>query len=422
MKNKILKISVVILLIMTLTMSNFIFLGSSLISYAADATSTNHKNIEFDAYFKDSNGQKITTLDRTADMQEISLYLAVNVNTEGFFVGQVKLQNANFDIVSSESEFVSKIADNTVYLNQLDVGTSAEIEVKVKPITDEVMKANMLDCQSELILTGIYRDNTEKDIDIKATRMVNMKLVESNSNDNVKNDIEVITNKLIKISGEDKRVVQLSLHMGLNDNNFPMKEIYAKVNVPEIDKKSPEVIKDVYLNTMSAFDYKYENGYVEITLKNEPTQNNDILWRKQGEENVVLTYIYDADVELDNIEITSEESVTLQNDKVLTSNVGTVTLSNEEIDSTIKVTANNAEDSIYKGKLYSGIDKQYTSQTVLNVNLANIEEYISIREEASRYIFADGEADSNIYYNKTTISKKDFDTIFGKDGKIEIYN
>ena len=422
MKNKILKISVVILLIMTLMMSNFIFLGSSLISYAADATSTNHKNIEFDAYFKDSNGQKITTLDRTADMQEISLYLAVNVNTEGFFVGQVKLQNANFDIVSSESEFVSKIADNTVYLNQLDVGTSAEIEVKVKPITDEVMNANMLDCQSELILTGIYRDNTEKDIDIKATRMVNMKLVESNSNDNVKNDIEVITNKLIKISGEDKRVVQLSLHMGLNDNNFPMKEIYAKVNVPEIDKKSPEVIKDVYLNTMSAFDYKYENGYVEITLKNEPTQNNDILWRKQGEENVVLTYIYDADVELDNIEITSEESVTLQNDKVLTSNVGTITLSNEEIDSTIKVTANNAEDSIYKGKLYSGIDKQYTSQTVLDVNLANIEEYISIREEASRYIFADGEADSNIYYNKTTISKKDFDTIFGKDGKIEIYN
>ena len=422
MKNKILKISVVILLIMTLTMTNFIFLGSNLISYAADTMSTNHKNIEFDAYFKDNNGQKITTLERTADMKEASLYVAINVNTEGFFMGQVKLQNSNFDITSSESEFVSKISDNTIYLNQLDVGTTAEIEVKVKPIDSDVMNVNMLDCQSELILTGIYRDNTEKDIDIDATREVNMKLVESNADDNVKNEIEVITNKLIKISGESKRVIQLSLHMGLNDNNYPMKEIYAKVNVPEINGSIPEVMKDVHLNTMSAFDYKYENGYVEITLKNEMTQNNEILWRKQGEENVILTYIYDANIELENIGITAEERIILQNDKVLTSNLGTATLSNEEIDSTIKVTANNSEESIYKGKLYSGINKQYTSKTVLDVNLADIEEYISIKEEASRYVLADGEVDSNIFYNRTVIAKKDFDTVFGKDGTIEIYN
>ena len=422
MKNKILKISVVIALIVTLTMTNFIFLGSSLYSYAVDDISTNHKNIEFDAYFKDSNGQKITTLERTADMQDISLYLAVNVNTEGFFVGQVALQNANFDIVSSESEFVSKVSDNTIYLNQLNVGTSAEIEVKVKPIEKDVINTNLLDCESELTLTGIYRDNTEKDINIEATRTVNMRLVEANANDNVKNDIEVITNKTIKVNGEDKRVIQLSLHMGLQENNYPMKEMDIRVAVPEIDGKTPEVMKDIHLNTMSASDYQYENGYVEITLKNEPTQNNDILWRKQGEEHVILTYIYDADIALENIEVTSEETITLQNDKVLTANVGTVTLSNEEIDSTIEVSAKNSEESMYKGKLYSGIDKSYTSQTILDVNLANIEEYISIREDASRYVLADGEADSPIYYNRTVIAKADFDTIFGKEGTIEIYN
>ena len=422
MKNKIFKISVVILLIITLTMTNFIFLGSSLISYAADTISTNHKNIEFDAYFKDSNGQKITTLERTADMQEVSLYLGVNVNTEGFFVGQVELQNSNFNIVSSESEFVSNVSENTIYLNQLNVGTSAEIEVKVKPINDEVMNINMLDCQSELKLTGIYRDNTEKDIDIEAIRTVNLQLVETNTNNHVKNEMEVITNKIIKVSGEDKRIIQLSLHMGLQENNYPIKEIYTKINVPEINGKLPEVLKDINLSTMSAYDYKYENGYIEITYTNEQTDNNSILWRKQGQENVILTYIYDADVEPENMEITSEETITLYNDKELTSATGKVSVSNEEIDSTIEVTVNNAEESIYKGKLYSGIDKQYTSQTVLDVNLANIEEYISIREEASRYILADGEADSNIYYNRTEFSKEDFDTVFGKDGTIEIYN
>ena len=422
MRNKVLKISVVLLLIMTLTMTNFIFLGSSLISYAADTVSTNHKNIEFDAYFKNSNGQKTTTIERTAGTQELSLYLAVNVNTEGFFVGQVELENSNFNIVGSESEFVSKISENIIYLNQLDVGTTAEIEIKVKPVDNEVMNINMLDCQIELTLTGIYRDNTEKDIDIDATRTVNMRLIEANSNANVKNQIEVITNKIMKISGEDKRVVQLSLHMGLDDNNYPIKEIDTKINAPEIDGKLPEVLTDAHLNTMSAFDYKYEDGYVEMTLINEKTQNNQILWRKQGEENVILTYIYDADVELENTEMTVEETLTLQNNKVLTSKEGTITLSNEEIDSVIEVTANNLAESIYKGKLYSGIDKQYISKTKLDVNLANIEEYISIKEEASRYILTDGEIDSNVYYNKTTISKKDFDTIFGKDGKVEIYN
>ena len=347
MKNKVFKISVVILLIMTLTMTNFIFLGSSLISYAADSTSTNHKNIEFDAYFKDSNGKKTTTLERTADMQEVSMYLAINVNTEGFFVGQVALQNSNFNIVGSESEFVSKISENTIYLNQLDVGTTAEIEVKVKPVDNEVMNIDMLDCQSEVTLTGVYRDNTEKDIDIEATRTVGMRLLEANSNANVKNQIEVITNKIMKISGEDKRVVQLSLHMGLNDNNYPIKEIDTKIDAPEIDGISPEVLTDAHLNTMSAFDYKYEDGYVEMTLTNEKTQNNQILWRKQGEENVILTYIYDADVELENKEIIAEETVTLQNNKVLTSKDGTITLSNEEMDSVIEVTANNVEESIY---------------------------------------------------------------------------
>ena len=36
MKNKILKIATIIMLIMTLTITNFIFVGSSLISYAAN--------------------------------------------------------------------------------------------------------------------------------------------------------------------------------------------------------------------------------------------------------------------------------------------------------------------------------------------------------------------------------------------------
>lgn len=422
MKNKGLKISVVILLIITLTMTNFIFLGSSLISYAVDDISTNNKNIEFSSYFKNDQGEKVSSLDRTSSTQDISLYLSISVKKEGFFNGQVELTNSNFNISSSESEYVSKIEGNKVYLNQINAGTTAEIELKAKTIENDNMDLNMLSAESDVTLTGIYRDSTEKDIEINAVKNVVLNLVETNIADSIENSVTVVTNKVIKISGEDKRVIQLSINMGLKENNYPIKEIYGKIAVPEIDGKSPEVLREVNLNTMSAFDYKYENGYVELTLKNDKTEKNTVLWKKQGTENIILTYIYDSDVDLDGSEITSEEKVTLYNNKEIASTSGKVTLSNEEIDTTINVNAINSNESIYKGKLYSGIDKQYASKTTLDVNLANIEEYISVREESSRYISEEGETDANVYYNTTSLSKASFDSIFGQEGKIEIYN
>ncbi len=422
MKNKGLKISVVILLIITLTMTNFIFLGSSLISYAVDDISTNNKNIEFSAYFKNEQGEKVSSLDRTSSTQDISLYLSISVKKEGFFNGQVELTNSNFNISSSESEYVSKIEGNKVYLNQINAGTTAEIELKAKTVENDNMDLNMLSAESDVTLTGIYRDSTEKDIEINAVKNVVLNLVEANTADSIENSVTVVTNKIIKISGEDKRVIQLSINMGLKENNYPIKEIYGKIAVPEIDGKSPEVLREINLNTMSAFDYKYEDGYVEITLKNDKTEKNTVLWKKQGTENIILTYIYDSDVDLDGSEITSEEKVTLYNNKEIASTSGKVTLSNEEIDTTINVNAINSNESIYKGKLYSGIDKQYASKTTLDVNLANIEEYISVREESSRYISEEGETDANVYYNNTTLSKSSFDSIFGQEGKIEIYN
>ena len=57
MKNKILKTTLILALIFTLTMANFIFVGANFISYAAEKIATNHANVEFDAYFKNEKGE-----------------------------------------------------------------------------------------------------------------------------------------------------------------------------------------------------------------------------------------------------------------------------------------------------------------------------------------------------------------------------
>ena len=54
MKNTILKAIIALVLIIAITMADFIFVGASLVTYALEGNnSTNHKNVKFTAYFKD---------------------------------------------------------------------------------------------------------------------------------------------------------------------------------------------------------------------------------------------------------------------------------------------------------------------------------------------------------------------------------
>ena len=371
MKNKFLKISIIVALVLTMTLANFIFVGSSFISYAKDILATNHANIEFNTYFKDKEGKNTNSLEITSEEQEQVLYLNVNVKKDGYFNGKVEIANNNFTIVSTENQYVNRIEGNTIYLNQLNAGTNAEIDIKIKPVTENQIDTGLLDMNTEITLTGEYKDSTEKNITIDSTRNVNLKLVETNTPENAENSIDIITNKVMKINGEEKRIIQFSLNLGLKENNYPIKNINSKINIPEINGQQPEVVQVVNLNNMTSYEYKNENGYVEFQLSNELTQENKITWKKSGNENIILTYIYEKDANLDNIEITAQEKITLYNDKEIQANDTKITLNNEEKDTTIAIVTENSEQQIFKGKLYSGIDRSYNSTRKLVVNLSN---------------------------------------------------
>lgn len=419
MKGKIFKISVAIILIMTLTLANFIFVGSNIVSYAMDGITTNHKNIEFETYFKDKDGNKLETLESTAEEKEMSIYLLLNIKREGYFNGVVELKDTNFKFNSSESEYVNKVEENKIYLNQLNAGTQAEIEIKVSPIEQE--KYTLKEKENELILSGEYKDSTQKDIKIEAKRNIKLNLIETNDKTNIENTMKIITNKVAKIAGQDKRIIQVSIDLGLKNDNYPMKQITSKINVPIINNEKPEIVKNINLNSMSSYEINEKDGEIEILLKNEPVENN-ILWKKTGNENIILTYIYDEDVDLKGEKFMLEEKVVLQNDKEIIADKTELEVLEETVDSTIEVVATNSENEIFKGKLNSEIERQINSETKLIVNLANIAKTLSIKENQSRYIVDGQEIDANIIFNKTIISKVEFDTIFGENGNLQISN
>ena len=60
MKNKVLKSALIILLLVVITMADFMLVGKELITYALKnmENSTNHENVEFAVYFKTEEGEK----------------------------------------------------------------------------------------------------------------------------------------------------------------------------------------------------------------------------------------------------------------------------------------------------------------------------------------------------------------------------
>ena len=120
MNQKVLKIITVLMLIATLTMANFVLLCADVVSYAIDAVntekSTNNKNVEFVAYLKNENGEKVNSLDAKMNAKDLKLYFQITVKQEGLFNGNIVLSDANFKFKTDFSDnSINKIEENKIY-------------------------------------------------------------------------------------------------------------------------------------------------------------------------------------------------------------------------------------------------------------------------------------------------------------------
>lgn len=395
MKNRIFKVSIILAMILTMTMSNFLLVGYSLISYAVDEVTTNHPNVEFKAYKKD----------------DTTLSMEISVKEDGYFNGKITLEEGNVALKTSNSEYVNKIEGNTITLNQINKGVTAVIDVAIEPVKEERYNAALLNMENKLSLSGIYRDSSEKNKEISATRMVNYQMPENNTQENVESGNEIITNKIVTVNGEEKRVIQIAMKKGLKENNYPIKSIETKVIAPEANGNYPKVEVTTDFSTMTAYNWEQKNNEILLTLRNEPNEENKILWANKGIENTIVTLIYDKEVELNNSEIKIDDKIILHNSKELVAS-NALSVNNEEKDSIVQVVAENTESVIYKGKLYAGIDREYESKTRIKVNLASAVENIHIEENPV----------ANVNYRATTINKAKMLEILGEEGSIKISN
>lgn len=431
MKEKLLNATIATMLVISLTLVNFVVLGVNMVTYASEllhqTSETNYKNVEFTAYFKTDTGDKIDMAQTQINTQDLKLYMQVAVKEEGYFFGEIEVADSNFTVNQNKtSNAINKIEGNKITLNQINAGQTVEVEVGIAPITEDSFDQGLLTAVTNVNLTGSYISKKEKETKIQSTKNVQLLLQSPyTDNESINLSSEIITNKLYKTSDEmTKRMVQVKVRSNLKDNAYPIKETNLKLSVPE-QTELVEVSSQGTKATNGATNLSWERNEnqteLNIKIENAPSEENKISWAKSGEDVVVVTYILPEDAKVTNTDINVEDEITLYDrseTKITGSKIATV---KEEKDGTIEFAETTSEASINKGKIYSKEEKQIKTNTAIYVNYEEQAENINIQELNAKFE-GNNEVSANVQYTKTTIDKEQMLKIFGEEGYIKITN
>ncbi len=431
MKRDLLKIVTVIAIIFTMTMANFIFLCATTVSYAADAITkeiqTNHNNVDFEATLKQGDNES-NVLDAKMNSEDLQMHFKISVKQQGYLNGEITLDNSNFRFKPEIlSEGVTEIQDNKITLSQINAGETRDIIVGIEVSKPDQISLEMLGKESTVTLTGIYRDSTEKDISIEGVRTVTLNLTSpyDESYKGIVLNHQMVTNKVANYDGEQKRIMQFTITSGMENNLFPIKSEKIVTTSPKINDKFAE---KVLVNTnglltstgkeISDENWKYDEktGNLEISINND-AQDNKVAWNKTGSDIFIITYIFSdiSEVSVQDIKTNSEINLYDKNQTRVTSEYQSQ-IHQEDLDSMITVDIANSENEIYKGKLQEGIDREFSENVTVGMNIAGVVDSVSLIEGYNNLDFAE------VYSRRTTIVKDDMLKVLGDEGRITIYN
>ena len=423
MKNKALKTILIVALIIALTIADFVLVGTKLVTYALEDI-----GVKFNAYFKSEEGEETPEIEYEIDNQEMKLCFEISVESGVSFDGVITLsENANFKLKDGLSQGISKIEGNKIILETIRTGNTAKIEVGIEPVVQEDYGEDMLSKESTLTLSGNYDDGTDSNKSINLEEKVRLTLTPPANIETSLNG-KIITNKSYQLGEETKKIVQIELSSAVLGNVYPIEETTFEVSLPKEVEGIEVITKGTYATNGEAdrvlienTNYMWDkvNNKLQISIKNT-SKDSKISWKQNAIDNVIVTLILPETVNTtaEEYNVTSkiklygqEESL---DEKTLNYNLA------EEADEIIRASIHNNED-IYKGKIYSREEREYTSTTNIEVNYANLIQGVTIKEKNTyRKDITLEDLTANIEYKTTTISKSEFDKVLGETGSLLI--
>lgn len=421
MQKKILKTIIVLLLVLTFVLTNFIFVGHEVVIAMSEILenqkiTTNEKNVEFDVYFK-SNGEKKHYKENTTDVED-TLILNVNVKNEGVLNdAKIKIENANFTILKDKvnNELIKNIniENKEIELNQIVAKNNIEIEIPIKFEKQILFGEDYFNRENIISISGKYENNSVKEI----SGSVKVQIKWQQETDVM---LSQEISKYIEI-GENKSLLQQNITTEVQEDKLPRENETITVNIPKIQDKKPVEIQ-VLLNGTKLEQEKiqYDETKDILTITNESKG----IWSSSiNQYKIIYTYEDTAFIPEDIILNTKMISKLYTKDVQENVDEQKVTLTAK---GNIVSGSKTSTKEIYKGYMYASSEEttiyeettkiEISNKDVINkIQLSSNEEFVNDRKQKF-------EVSGKNICKQTIINKKDINNLFGENGLITIKN
>lgn len=431
-EKKISKILLIILIIATLIIGEFIFVGYNFVQALYEgleqqSTSIANSNVSFDAYFKNeeekSHSKKIKISE--GDNLYINLYID---NTGVLNDAKIRIENANFKIKKYRinNQYVKWVNEETneIGFNQITYGNKIEIEIPIEFNLKGEIPTSYFEMENSIVFSGKYKETDEKDKEIEST-------IKTRVNWTDETDVELNTqiDKYFSI-GEEGTLIQQSISTKVIDNKLPKENEKITTSVPIIENEKPKeitIIQNGKQMNNNEYSYNQEENVLEFNKTN--TINNEKINWVEGTDTYKVIYLYDKKVGENSrnidLNVKSETKLyTIEDMYTKESNI-----QNEVTKQGNSASINSQiSNSVYKGYLYANSDNETTYLENYNVEISQtktIEEVnIKLANNAFSYIQNNGteqlmDTNGATYYKTTKINKENIVDILGDNGKIQ---
>ena len=454
-KSKLINTILVIVIILSLTLTNFIVVGNALISYAMDSNldsqnNTVNKNVKFDTFFDEGNGNT-HYLVYDVNNTEKQMYIDLSVE-EGYLKdATIEFKDMNYMIadVKDESGIVQENKNNTLVLRQINANTNAKLMLTISDNLSDKIELSSLDRNSTVLLKGTYVDNEGEEKNIEKEIAVNVKLTGDYELQITQEPNSYVT---YNDGNGEKALVSVKVDSVLKEteNRLPIKDSRIEIQVPQLNGVKPEDVRVLANSTgltngktiedikqdENNINYDKDKGILTIITENKEVEGK--VWNGKGIDEYIITYIYpiNAISETNSLDMKINSEINMYNGNKLQAQTQGNILLKEQFGQMVSLNLNTIEDKLNKGKMYANSqreEKEY--ETIYNMEIkANIKENdfidgIRISDLGESFEDVNGTKyattignQTYTYYKKIKVSKTNFDEILGTDGKITVYD
>ena len=409
------------LLLITLTMANFLYVGTGIVIAASEnlenqTTKIGNTNVSFDVFYEGNVHSKELNMEEGG-----TVTCSINIENAGIVDNAViHVDNPNFRIQKDkiDTTYVKNIneEENKIELNHLVAGEFI-IQIPIIFEAKDVIPTDYFDKTNAFTFEGEYKIDSDK-----ATKIEKEIKLATKWNAKPEVNIQGEFTKYLSI-GENGILLENTITVATN-NVLPKEKENIVVDIPTLDDNKPTSVVVLLNGEKIEAQYDSENNQVRIEQLNT-VKEDMITWTGSNDVYKVIS-TYPKETALTERQI--PEKVTSKtkfygNAEELENNIEqelTVQEKGQLIEANYTVT-----DSVYKGYMQNAIDRKTEIQEELKVQFASKDMTLKgIELGKSTFVDVQGTEQpiQNSYYEKTVLNKTQISSILGDNFSLNIEN